>query len=91
MDACPVFIRLYYIIIKNILKTSCSDQTPSLVILPELLKSGVIVEGSGVLSALPLVAIGSVVAWVALRVRAAAKLEREDEARRVTRYGSNVR
>jgi hypothetical protein len=46
---------------------------------------------SGIMSALPLVAIGSVVAWVALRVRAAAKLEAEDEARRVTRYGSNVR
>ncbi len=47
---------------------------------------------SGILSALPLLAIGSVVAWVALRVRAAAKAD-EAEAQalrdnRVTRYGS---
>jgi hypothetical protein len=43
---------------------------------------------SGILSALPLVAIGSVVAWVALRMRAAAKLEAAEEARLVTRYGA---
>ncbi len=43
---------------------------------------------SGILSALPLVAIGGVVAWVALRMRAAAKLEAAEESRLVTRYGA---
>lgn len=39
---------------------------------------------SVILSALPLLAIGGVLGFVAMRVRAAARAEREDLARRVT-------
>jgi hypothetical protein len=42
---------------------------------------------SGILSALPLLSIGGVVLWVALRVRAAAKADEAALAARVTQYG----